>query len=512
MRQGCPIVFGHAAAMRAVAVIACLAAVAAVLWFAFLRQDVPDWVVWEQKELRYGGMSAQLDARRVTLVDEQGKVSVRTPSQWLVQSFCVCDANRDGVEDLVLLAWRRGKYADSRPFWVLEDERTWSQHVFVVDANNNSIEPVWMSSGVGVDVVAIDKGESGHIFLTHRDGVRTAWEWGTWGFALMDQDDTTKEPHNTASILVTGDIIAHESLFEQAWVPSKRAFEFDPMFELLQKRVSSYDLAVASQETVFVHDSAQRSGYPLFGTPESLGDAEVHAGYDVVCCATNHAADKGEQGIADTLAFWRGHPSMTVMGMHGAGESAVRTIDVNGYSVALLNATASLNGRALPTGSAYAIDTLDNVDELLGQLKTESKRADFTLCLLHMGSEYAAQPTTAERDVAQRFANVGADAIVCTHPHVLQPVETIRSDGDEPCIVYWSLGNLLSHQDDPRTVVGGAATIVLGRGKDGAARVVDHKLLHTVSHVESGYTAAFFVDDYSEEMAKRHWIDYTQWY
>lgn len=63
------------------------------------------------------------------------------------------------------------------------------------------------------------------------------------------------------------------------------------------------------------------------------------------------------------------------------------------------------------------------------------------LVYLHWGTEYAAQPSAGQRQLAHDLLDAGAAAVVGAHPHVVQPIEFYRG---RP-IVY-SLGNFLFDQ------------------------------------------------------------------
>ncbi|NML68018.1 CapA family protein [Hymenobacter sp. RP-2-7] len=71
------------------------------------------------------------------------------------------------------------------------------------------------------------------------------------------------------------------------------------------------------------------------------------------------------------------------------------------------------------------------------------------LVYLHWGTEYAAQPSARQRQLAHDLVDAGAAAVVGAHPHVVQPVEFYRG---RP-IVY-SLGNFLFDQRGGATALG----------------------------------------------------------
>ena len=72
--------------------------------------------------------------------------------------------------------------------------------------------------------------------------------------------------------------------------------------------------------------------------------------------------------------------------------------------------------------------------------------ADVVVVSIHWGVEYQHEPLARQREVAAGLCDAGADLILGTHPHVLQPVEMLERGGRRTLVAY-SLGNFVSNQD-----------------------------------------------------------------
>ena len=70
---------------------------------------------------------------------------------------------------------------------------------------------------------------------------------------------------------------------------------------------------------------------------------------------------------------------------------------------------------------------------------------DIIIACFHWGNEYQLKPNIHQKKAAEISFNNGADLIIGTHPHVLQPVE-IKIISDDVKVVAWSLGNFVSFQ------------------------------------------------------------------
>ena len=208
-----------------------------------------------------------------------------------------------------------------------------------------------------------------------------------------------------------GDNLLHSSICAAAYDADTRQYDFSPVYAPVAERIASFDLAAVCQETIFVEDRGALGDYPDFGTPKEAGDALCEAGFDIVASATNHAYDRGVGGLEDTLAFWRSHPDVTVLGLNGRSDDRCegRTVRANGVSIALFDATYGLNGHRLPAGQEWRIDTLDDIDLLARYVAAAEGAVDATACFLHIGDEYAASrvPDHSERRRCRRLLELG---------------------------------------------------------------------------------------------------------
>jgi poly-gamma-glutamate synthesis protein (capsule biosynthesis protein) len=120
-------------------------------------------------------------------------------------------------------------------------------------------------------------------------------------------------------------------------------------------------------------------------------------------------------------------------------------VQVHGLRVAFLGFTDlfNLNGNA-GAGGPW-VRGLDPA-EAAQAVRAARAQADAVVVSLHWGMEYQHEPTARQREIARRLAEAGADLILGTHPHVLQPVEALEAGGRRALVAY-SLGNFVSNQD-----------------------------------------------------------------
>jgi poly-gamma-glutamate synthesis protein (capsule biosynthesis protein) len=170
----------------------------------------------------------------------------------------------------------------------------------------------------------------------------------------------------------------------------------------------------------------------------------VHAlrHFSVIGLANNHILDYGREGLNDTIEACRSQNLPTV----GAGLSLkdaqkAHITETKGVKVAILAlAEREFNRSEGDEFGAALIDVIGNYNQIR-QAKTE---ADVVLVTLHCGNENFPYPRPGLRKLCRHYIDIGAEAIICHHPHVPGAYEYYKG---KP-IVY-SLGNLIFSVSDP---------------------------------------------------------------
>ncbi len=330
--------------------------------------------------------------------------------------------------------------------------------------------------------------------------------------------EDTPEPEPTPApeirLVMAGDILLHTPLAESGR-REDGSYDFSAVFENLKDEIEEADVALVNQEVIIGGAELGVSGYPSFNAPYELGDALMDAGFDVVLHATNHALDKRKQGVLNCLAFWRtNYPDTAVLGIHDSLESQqeIYVYESGGIRVAVLNYTYGTNGVPLPDDMPYAVDLLQE-DRVKEDLQHARELADFVVVCPHWGTEYVLEQTKTQEKWAEFFAENGADLILGTHPHVIEPIEQVTAENGRQALVYYSLGNFVNWTSGTgagvaNRMVGGMAQVVIGLDDRGEAVITEYGVLPVVCHVESGFggVTVYPLSAYTEELAERNEI------
>ena len=315
----------------------------------------------------------------------------------------------------------------------------------------------------------------------------------------------------TITLTSVGDMLMHAGVS----VPGLQAdgtYQYDYLFEHVKDKIEAADVAIVNQEVMFGGDHLGNLGYPCFNVNSALGTGLVNAGFDVVLFATNHTRDQHISGIQNTLNFWKEkHPDTTILGIHEdeASYNSITVKDVKGIKIAMLNYTYSLNGFTLKEGEKHYVDLMDaeHKEKIKNDLKLAEKLADIVIVFPHWGTEYVLEETAEEQEWAQFFCENGADLIIGTHPHVIQPVKWVESSNGNKALVYYSLGNFVSCQPRNYTMLGGMAQVSITKDKTGTY-ISEYDMDFVVTHYNTSrsHVTTYMLDDYTDELVKEHGI------
>ncbi len=321
-------------------------------------------------------------------------------------------------------------------------------------------------------------------------------------------------PVPEVKLVMVGDILLHTPLAECGKSP-EGGYDFSAVFANLREEIEAADVALVNQEVIIGGAELGVSGYPSFNAPYELGDALAETGFDVVLHATNHALDKRKQGILNCLSFWReNYPDMAVLGIHDSQESQqdIYVYEQQGIRIAVLNYTYGTNGVPLPEDMPYAVDMLQK-DRVAADLKRAQELADFVIVCPHWGKEYVLEQTKDQENWAKLFAENGADLVLGTHPHVIEPIEQVASANGNQALVYYSLGNFVNWTSGTgagvaNRMVGGLAQVTVSLNESGDAVIKEYGVLPVVCHVEKGFggVTVYPLSEYTEELAARNEI------
>ncbi len=223
-------------------------------------------------------------------------------------------------------------------------------------------------------------------------------------------------------------------------------YNYEPTFRYVKPLIEKADIAVANLEVTLA--GPPFSGYPQFSSPDDLAVAAKNAGFDVFILANNHALDRGTSGFKRTLYVL---DSLQIAHTGTFNDETERNLhyplilEKNNFRIALLNYTYGTNGIEIPP--PYIINRIDTDVISRDLIKAREASPDYVIVTIHWGLEYEREANAQQKKLASFILSHGADVIIGSHPHVVQPVELIyAADSSVKQLVVYSLGNYVSNQ------------------------------------------------------------------
>lgn len=180
--------------------------------------------------------------------------------------------------------------------------------------------------------------------------------------------------------------------------------------------------------------------------------------YSLLLTANNHSLDQWKEGNIHTCKFLKEHHTPYIWSRLQKTQSRYHIITKKGISIAYINYTFSCNQNIPSKDYMFAINYLrlnipdTDISTITADVKAAKKAgADMVIFCPHMGNAYQLYPSGhIVRMVHRFFDECGVDAVICTHPHNLQPMEMYPfkdpyTGKKKQWFVIYSLGDFVSY-------------------------------------------------------------------
>ncbi len=355
-------------------------------------------------------------------------------------------------------------------------------------------------------------------------------------------DKNPDEVIATASLSSVGDLLIHAPVFNSVW-KQDGSYDFNPIFQYVRPYLEKADFCVANLEVSLggTENGLTYSGYPLFNCPDSIIDAAKNMGTDMLLLANNHTFDCGYSGFIRKIGVIANEGlKYTGVGKDNT-EKLYNVVNVNGIKIGIVNYTyetpstgegnKAINGILLDKNAVNLVNTFnyDKLEEFYNDLENKIAQmkndgAEVIVVYPHWGTEYLLEANEYQSQMAQKMSDLGVDVIVGGHPHVVEPVEVIKSEiSGKRTVCLYSLGNFISNQrshlmnlSTGNTEDGVIFTVNFEKYGDGRVAVKSVEVIPTWVNLSDGnyrvipldkkiddWKSAFGFNDFSLDSAKR---------
>lgn len=220
-------------------------------------------------------------------------------------------------------------------------------------------------------------------------------------------------------------------------------------FERVAPYLAGSDIVCADLECPL----SDRVDIPLTGmyfvSPTSTIEGIKSCGINLVSLANNHSTNFGRNVFTDTLEVLRAN-GMTYVGGGWDYEESYGPVfmEVKGVKFAFLSYNSIFGAvdatETIPGVAGIQLDPQEgsaDYDLVSAAVSRAKQQADVVIVFFHWGTEEVYYPSDSAKRMAHTACDSGADLVVGTHPHSVQPLEYY--DGK---LIAYSLGNFVFDQ------------------------------------------------------------------
>lgn len=261
----------------------------------------------------------------------------------------------------------------------------------------------------------------------------------------------------TAVIMTAGDIVMHRPFLESTVYNDGETYEYDSIFKYIKDDYNAADFTVLTTE--FTMADGEYTGYPMFNSPPEIATALKNNGIDMCLLANNHIYDSGDDGLLETIEVYEEN-DLLYDGIRKTEDDKNYVVkDIGGIKVGFFDYVfetegGTINGNYVSDEGKALINSFsesepqslyDDIEKNLKEM--ENKGVEYTIAYLHWGVEYQTEENEYQDAIAQKLCDMGIDALIASHPHVIQPVDLLTSsDESHQMVCCYAIGNHLSNQ------------------------------------------------------------------
>jgi hypothetical protein len=243
---------------------------------------------------------------------------------------------------------------------------------------------------------------------------------------IMADISGTNHEKNQIKLLLVGDLMFDRGIRYYADKNGGNKYIFDKISDELQ----SNDLVIANLEGPITDNKSISTGTVpestnnyVFTFDTSVAKTLYDENIGLVDLGNNHIFNFGYAGLASTEQYL----DNADVGYFGAPNDKRGIIkNIKGVRIAFIS---------------YNQFSGDEQNTVIDEIKEDKVKADIIIVFSHWGAEYILTPSDAIKNLAHSFVDAGADLVVGSHPHVIEPMEIYNGKR-----IYYSLGNFIFDQ------------------------------------------------------------------
>lgn len=214
----------------------------------------------------------------------------------------------------------------------------------------------------------------------------------------------------------------------------------------LQDYMQSFDFRIGTLEaaigTSIPYDPVKMAGRQniIFARDEDFSRIKEMK-FDVVSLANNHVWDLGEEGLKNTIDIIN-KAGIKHIGAGMDKDTASKPVILNKDGVSVAIFAYCLGPKYLGyvefAGEKKAGTNPFEIEQVIKEIEEAKTKYDYVIAMPHWGLEYHIEPIQECIIYAQQMIRAGADVVLGSHPHVVQPCIKYKQG-----FICFSMGNFL---------------------------------------------------------------------
>lgn len=222
-------------------------------------------------------------------------------------------------------------------------------------------------------------------------------------------------------------------MFDRHVRSNSQTHGYDQIFSKINSLLTAQDMVIVNLEGP-VTDNRSISQNSIVGSPQNyvftfdpaILPVLANNKISLVNLGNNHILNFGTKGLEATTQYLRQN-SINYFGNTGQTDAdRYRIVNIRDTKLGFIN---------------YNQFVKDGLPAVMSDLRTLRPQVDILILYAHWGNEYVVTADETIQTLAHQFIDSGADAIIGSHPHVVQQSEIYQGKH-----IFYSLGNFVFDQ------------------------------------------------------------------
>lgn len=262
--------------------------------------------------------------------------------------------------------------------------------------------------------------------------------------AVPQVQTQSQAKYTTTSLFFAGDIMLDRNVL----VNTKKTSNYDyPLAKFLLPE--KFDLRIANLEGPITNNLPYADPHRMSFTFSPRFLPALKDNFEILNLANNHTDNFGKKGLTQTREY--------------LATSSIQYFGDPNNQQTFLSTSTTLNGIKI---GLVGYNQLVNIgfDDVLSEVRSLKSEVNFVVVYPHWGAEYQTEkPTALQVSEAHQLIDAGADLIIGSHSHVIEPIEEYKGK-----MIFYSLGNFIFDQYfSPETQQGLTVGIYLTKDSEG---------------------------------------------